>query len=66
MESVNVAMHARVKEILKEIFATQLIANANVTKQAMLVRMAKNVTLGNKSARSALEEAIVVEIISVV
>ena len=42
MESVNVAMHAPVKEILQEIFATQLIANANVTKQEMNVWMANS------------------------
>ena len=66
MESVNVVIHAPAKEILKEVFATQPIANANVRKQKMLVRMAKNVIHGDKSARSALEEALVAQrIISV-
>ena len=53
MESVNVVMHAPDKETLKEVFATQPIANANVRKQKMLVRMTKNVTRGNKNARNA-------------
>jgi len=48
-----VAMHVPVKEISKVVFATQLIVNANVRKQKMLVRMTKNVTHGNTNARSA-------------
>ena len=61
------AMHVPVKEVLKVVFATQLIVNANVRKQKMLVQMTNNVTHGNKNAKSALEEVLVVQrIINVV
>ena len=54
-------IHVLVKEILKEVFATQRIVNANVRKQKKLARLTKNVTHGNKNARSALEEALVAQ-----